>query len=373
MEGGSSRVVVHHAASALSFSQAISPTPASFRHPVRMRALVTVPGNGHSRLERSCEQLACMAHPVTSICVCVVAYVWALGFDARGSPPLREKLPYERASGDGAGAIAAGSALNALYLMCYVVGCTLLFVVLFKYRRRKTLLCLLAVLFGGVIGFFFAFLCYRVLRAWRVPCDAVSFVLAAVNVAVTGVALIFWDLWAQKAPTANMVARQGLATKVFLLFKCAGLTLPFMFFDEWTVWAFLCAIVVWDLFAVLTPCGPLRYIMEIHQQRMLSGDEFEMPPGMVYEGTSFTLGTGDFVFYAVLAGRAAVAGYVPAAATLLAVVFAVLSTVYTTVRSSHDTLPALPIAVVIGVIMFFLSKYVLAPFVDSTAKAALFA
>jgi len=224
-----------------------------------------------------------------------------------------------------------------------------------------------------VIGCFFAYLCYRALRAWRVPFDAVSFVLVSVNFAVAGVALIFWEIWAHKAPLANMAARQGLATKAVLLFKCAGLTLPFMYMDEWTVWAFLVAIVVWDLFAVLTPCGPLRYVMLIHQQRLLNGDEFEMPPGMVYEGTSFTLGTGDFVFYAVLAGRAAVAGYVPAAATLLAVVFAVLSTVYTTVRSRHDTLPALPIAVVVGVLMFFASKYVLAPYVAAMAKAALYA
>jgi len=368
------RQVVNHGVSSFSFSQAIEPdAPRGVALRQTLKRMMTPPGRGHSRIERSCEQLACMVRPVTVILVGVVVYAAALRFDARGSPPLREKMPYERAAGDGAGAIAWGSTLNALYLMVYVVGCTLLFVVLFKYRLRKTLLALLTVLFGGVIGGFFAYLCYRALKAWRVPFDAVAFVLLCVNFAAVGVALIFWDIWAVKAPLANIGAKQGLATKGFLLFKCAGLTLPFMYMDEWTVWAFLVAMVVWDLFAVLTPCGPLRYVMLIHQQRLLTGDEFEMPPGMVYEGTSFTLGTGDFVFYAAVAARAAVAGYVPAAATLLSIVFAVLSTVYTTVRSRHDTLPALPIAVVVGVFMFFTSKYLLAPYVDAMARGALYA
>ena len=122
------RVVVDHGVSSFSFSQAIAAATTSPRQPSQpvkitaqlLRRLLTPPGGGHSRIERSCEQLACMVQPVTIMLVGVVAYVWALGFDPRGRSPLLEQLPYERARGDGAGAIAWGSTLNALYLMCYV-------------------------------------------------------------------------------------------------------------------------------------------------------------------------------------------------------------------------------------------------------------
>ena len=42
--------------------------------------------------------------------------------------------------------------------------------------------------------------------------------------------------------------------------------------------------VIWDLVAVLTPCGPLRYVMEMEQKRQHAGEAFDIPPGLVYEG-----------------------------------------------------------------------------------------
>jgi presenilin 1 len=46
---------------------------------------------------------------------------------------------------------------------------------------------------------------------------------------------------------------------------------------EWTNWTILIALAVYDLFAVLSPCGPLKALVEMSQSRN------EAIPGLVYE------------------------------------------------------------------------------------------
>jgi hypothetical protein len=48
-------------------------------------------------------------------------------------------------------------------------------------------------------------------------------------------------------------------------------------FDEWTCWALLVGLAMWDLFAVLTPCGPLKMLVNLMQTRN------DPLPGLLYE------------------------------------------------------------------------------------------
>ena len=75
------------------------------------------------------------------------------------------------------------------------------------------------------------------------------------------------------------------------------MTWPFLCFGEWSLWAVLALLVVWDLAAVLLPCGVLRLTMELMQERARAGEPYGFPAGVMYESSAYMLGLGDFIFF----------------------------------------------------------------------------
>ncbi|CAN6579623.1 unnamed protein product [Malus baccata var. baccata] len=78
------------------------------------------------------------------------------------------------------------------------------------------------------------------------------------------------------------------------------------------------------------------------------------------------LGLGDFVFYSVLVGRAAMYDLMTVYACYLAIISGlgctlILLSVY------HRALPALPISIILGVVFYFLTRLLMEPFVVGTA------
>ena len=71
---------------------------------------------------------------------------------------------------------------------------------------------------------------------------------------------------------------------------------------EWTTWAVLIALAFWDVLAVGCASGPLRKMVDLAQERD------EPIPGLIYPGEGIQLGLGDFIFYSMLVGRAAMSG-----------------------------------------------------------------
>lgn len=80
------------------------------------------------------------------------------------------------------------------------------------------------------------------------------------------------------------------------------------------------------------------------------------------------LGLGDFVFYSVLVGRAAMYDLMTVYACYLAIISGLGCTLIL-LSVCHRALPALPISIALGVVFYFLTRLLMEPFVVGTATS----
>ncbi|CAN0388874.1 unnamed protein product, partial [Discosporangium mesarthrocarpum] len=70
---------------------------------------------------------------------------------------------------------------------------------------------------------------------------------------------------------------QGIPGRVTQGYLVATSVIMASRFDEWTGWCLLVVLALYDLCAVLTPCGPLKALVHLMQ-------EYDEPmPGLLYE------------------------------------------------------------------------------------------
>jgi presenilin 1 len=199
-----------------------------------------------------------------------------------------------------------------------------------------------------------------------------------------------------------LVVKQG-----YLIFISTIVSYYFTQIPEWTTWTLLVAMALYDLYAVLTPNGPLKMIVELAQERD------EDIPALVYEsrGTpdaglrrrrtiaretaesraseatsemspliqdrspasddgdsrfhlpdSIKLGLGDFIFYSVLVGRAAMYSPITCLCCFTSVLFGLVITLLG-LGLYGKALPALPVSIALGTLSFFGARFYLEPFV----------
>jgi len=264
-----------------------------------------------------------------------------------------------------------GSLLNAGIFVVMIIVVTVIFVFLYKYRCLKIIFgwmmlstCLMLAFFGG-------YLTYQITFSLEIPVDWITYVFFLWNFSIVGISSIFWH--------APVKVNQG-----YLIAISAILAVIFTRLPEWTTWALLAAIAIYDLFAVLCPGGPLRVLVETAQQRD------EPIPALVYNASVFMfmadddpsedapsgrgvkLGLGDFVFYSVLVGRAALTDMLTVFTAFIGIITGLFCTILL-LAFWKKALPALPISIALGFFFYFITELFLLPFVVTTVTEGIIA
>jgi hypothetical protein len=296
----------------------------------------------------------------------VLSAIIARAFNLQGPVaawPLSVVLPFD------APVSAHEHAINVTAIMAAIVAATMLFALLYRWQLKWVLSLLVLVVCGLVLGALVAVIvsCVEVV-------DVVTVVIVSVNVGVgVPLAVCLPSSW----------ARWQLSTtcRLCVLVCCVGLAWPFLCLPEGTLWATIASLVMWDIVAVLCPHGPLIFIVRSERKRRRLGLPSLLPPGLVYQGATFDLGTGDLVLFAVLVARGATLDIVVAAGTAVAVLAGIAGTVFMVLIASRTasepeaeavTLPALPLSLVAGTACYFGCQYFVRDYVFDLAHAGVF-
>ncbi|KXS09481.1 Presenilin-domain-containing protein [Gonapodya prolifera JEL478] len=165
------------------------------------------------------------------------------------------------------------SLANALIILSQIVVATIVIVLLFYFNCMKVLFGIFGLVVASLLGLFgydlLAAFCYKL----DVPLDWPATVFMVWNLAVGGVTVIFWKgpLWVQQCYLVLMSS--------LMAFSFTGLM-------EWTTWILLGLLAAWDLFAVLSPYGPLRILVESSRQHNRE------IPGLLYTAMVWMMASG---------------------------------------------------------------------------------
>jgi len=156
---------------------------------------------------------------------------------------------------------------NGLVIVCVIGTMTFGIVLLYKYRCMKVLIGYMMFSSMTLLGVLGAELFNVAIEKYRIPIDKFTFVFSLYNFAVVGVTAIFYGLG---VPT--------YVTQGYLICSSVIISWQLSHFDTISTWTLLIMLGLYDLCAVLTPCGPLRALVNL----MSDEDSPEMP-GLLYE------------------------------------------------------------------------------------------
>lgn len=159
---------------------------------------------------------------------------------------------------------AGASILNAIIIVAMVTVITLLMVLLYKLRCMKVIITWFVI--SAAMIFFFLFWVWADLFCTRfqIPYELVGMALLLWNFGVVGIIAIFYY--------AHPKFMQSYLVVLSIIMAWFLTRLP-----EWSTWAILLAIAIYDIVAVMMPKGPLQMLVREAQERN------EPIPGFVYD------------------------------------------------------------------------------------------
>ncbi|EGD78744.1 presenilin-2 CTF subunit [Salpingoeca rosetta] len=219
-------------------------------------------------LKYGAESVLALIKPVSVCMIVVIATIRSVAYFSTNDTQF-VYTPYESNNPNASNSEKFGGAiLNALIIIGIVVGMTCVLLLLYKYRCYKAIHGWL-LLSSLLLLFFFSYqFVDQVLRAYNSTLDWITMVVSIWNFGVVGLICIHW-----KGPL--------LLQQVYLVAVSALMALVLIKnLPDWTTWVVLAAIAIYDLVAVLSPCGPLKALVETAQER----DE-PLFPALIYSST----------------------------------------------------------------------------------------
>jgi len=159
------------------------------------------------------------------------------------------------------------SAANGFIMVSVICLMTFVIVLLYKLKFMKCLIGYMIMCSATLLGVLGGNLFSTGLYIYNIPLDKLTFYAGVYNFCVVGVLSVFWGQGIPKYITQGYL----ICTAVILAWHLS-------YFDSWTTWSLLIMLALYDLCAVLTPCGPLRFLVDL----MSEEDAPEMP-GLLYE------------------------------------------------------------------------------------------
>lgn len=156
---------------------------------------------------------------------------------------------------------------NALVMVTFIGTMTFGIVLLYKYRCMKFLIGYMVFSSASLLGLLGDYMASVAIEIYRIPIDKISYTLIMYNFAIVGVTAIFY----QKGIPQSI-------TQTYLVFTSVILAWHLAHFDDWTAWSLLVMLAFYDLCAVLSPCGPLKALVNLMSEK----DSPDMP-GLLYE------------------------------------------------------------------------------------------
>mmetsp|Transcript_530 Transcript_530/g.922 ORF Transcript_530/g.922 Transcript_530/m.922 type:complete len:630 (-) Transcript_530:1187-3076(-) len=159
------------------------------------------------------------------------------------------------------------SLVNGLVIISVIATATFVIVLLYKYRCMKLLLGYMIFSSTALLGLLGGVMFRTFIERYNVVMDQITFYFLLVNFAAVGTISIFF---AKGIPT--------YITQMYLVLTSCILAWQLSFFNDWTAWVLLVLLALYDLCAVLTPCGPLKALV-----RLMQKDDAPEMPGLLYE------------------------------------------------------------------------------------------
>lgn len=155
--------------------------------------------------------------------------------------------------------------------VCAMVTFTFVLLILYKYGCTKVIFVWLLFSVSLIFIYVGGTWAYEFCHSHCIDIDWVTLVFIVWNFSITGLFAIF-----------STVPR--LVNQAYLIIMSSLMAYIFRRLPEWCTWSILGLLVAWDLFAVLTPCGPLKLLVKIAQDR---GDPL---PALVYDTNPLSVG-----------------------------------------------------------------------------------